>query len=89
MNTYTLDEVKCHKSKDDCWIIVKDGIYDLTEFLSIHPGESGIIMSVAGQNATEYFVELHRPEILEEIGDDYLIGHLTNELGAIKYISRL
>ena len=34
---------------------------------------------VAGKDATDYFNELHRPEILKEIGNNYLIGFLDNE----------
>jgi len=37
------------------------------------------VMMVAGKDATDYFNELHRSEILNEIGNDYLIGYLDNE----------
>ena len=50
------------------------GVYDVTEFLSIHPGGAGVMMSVAGKDATDFFDELHKPEILESIGSEYKIG---------------
>ena len=78
-NTYTLKDVSIHNKKDDCWIIISNGVYDITEFLPIHPGGISIVMMVAGKDATDYFNELHRPEILKEIGNNYLIGYLDNE----------
>jgi cytochrome b involved in lipid metabolism len=35
---YSPKEVAEHNSLDDIWIIVDDGVYDLTNFLSEHPG---------------------------------------------------
>ena len=78
MNTYTTEEVNKHNTKEDCWLIIRGRVYNVTEFLSIHPGGSSIVVSVGGQDATEYFEELHRPEILDEVGKQYIIGELTH-----------
>ena len=77
-NTYTLEQVGLHNTKDDCWIVIKNGAYDITEFIPIHPGGATLIFSAAGQDATDYFNELHNPEVLNEIGDDYYIGKLIH-----------
>ena len=78
MNTYTTEEVNKHNTKEDCWLIIKGRVYNVTEFLSIHPGGSSIVVSVGGQDATEYFDELHKPEILEEVGSKYIIGEFCS-----------
>ena len=78
MDTYTKEEVKQHNTKDDCWLIIKGLVYNVTEFLSIHPGGSSIVVSVGGQDTTEYFEELHKPDILEEVGSKYIIGELCS-----------
>ena len=78
MNTYTMEEVSKHSKKEDCWLIIKGQVYNVTEFLSSHPGGSSIVVSVGGQDATEYFEELHRPEILDEVGKQYIIGELCS-----------
>ena len=49
---YSWSEVKKHNKKDDCWIVVNDKVYDLTNFKMSHPGGSRIISHYAGQDAT-------------------------------------
>jgi flavocytochrome c len=78
---YTLEQVAAHNTQDDCWTVITKGdqsfVYDVTEFRSQHPGGSGMIMQVAGKDATEYFFALHREEVLEEVAEDYKIGKLS------------
>ena len=76
MNTYTVKEVEKHNKRDDLWIIIDHKVYDITEFANTHPGGKQLLYSVGGQDATEYFYELHRKEILLEIADEYNIGHI-------------
>ena len=57
-------------------LIINHKVYDVSHFLSIHPGGASIILTVGGSDATEYFDELHRPEVLQEVGDDYIIGEV-------------
>jgi len=78
MNTYTMEEVAKHNTKQDCWIVIRGMVYDVTDFLKIHPGGSNIMISVAGEDATEYFEELHKEEVLEEVGKQYIIGELIS-----------
>lgn len=35
------DEVKKHKSTDDCWVILHSKVYDVTSFVKEHPGGAG------------------------------------------------
>ena len=76
MNQYTLEEVSKHNKEDDMWIIINEYVYDITNFMSEHPGGKQILMNVAGKDATEYFEELHNPKVLKEVAEDYKIGTL-------------
>ena len=48
-------------------------MYDLTDFLPIHPG-GAILASQGGKDATDFFDELHRPEVLQEVAEEFRIG---------------
>jgi cytochrome b involved in lipid metabolism len=55
-----------HNTKTDCWIVVEGGVYDLTDFLGEHPGGKKPLVSVAGKDATEQFMMLHKPSVLKK-----------------------
>jgi cytochrome b involved in lipid metabolism len=74
---YTMEEVSLHGSKEDCWVVVQGGVYDVTDFLAIHPGGAGILAGLGGKDATDFFMELHRPQVLEEVAAEYKIGSLV------------
>jgi cytochrome b involved in lipid metabolism len=42
-----------------CRTVINDRVYDITDFISQHPG-GAIILSVAGKDATDFFMELHK-----------------------------
>ncbi len=46
------DEVAKHNTRDDCWVIISGQVYDVTDFLEMHPGGVGVILQQAGQDAT-------------------------------------
>ena len=39
--------------------VINDRVYDITDFISQHPG-GAIILSVAGKDGTDFFMELHK-----------------------------
>ncbi|KAK5278216.1 hypothetical protein LTR40_009435, partial [Exophiala xenobiotica] len=59
-------EVQKHKSKSSCWVILYGNVWDVTDFLSSHPGGANIILKLAGQDATEEYDPIHPPGTLEE-----------------------
>lgn len=52
MTQWTYDEVAKHDSRDDCYVILYNKVYDLTEFIPEHPGGPQIIIKYAGKDAT-------------------------------------
>jgi|Deesub1362B_J571_1020462.scaffolds.fasta_scaffold00007_137 hypothetical protein len=73
----TLKEVSKHNQSNDCWIIVEDKIYNVTSFLSIHPGGSDAIIPYCGTNATEIFFSKHDQGAYETL-QQYYIGKIGN-----------
>jgi cytochrome b involved in lipid metabolism len=47
----TLAEVAMHAAEDDCYLVVRDRVYDATGFVAQHPG-GRIILTYAGEDAT-------------------------------------
>ncbi|KAK9434209.1 FMN-dependent dehydrogenase-domain-containing protein [Lipomyces doorenjongii] len=66
MGTLTLDEVSQHKTARSCWVIIRNTVYDVTDFLPDHPGGSRSILRFAGKDATTDFEGIHPPGTLEE-----------------------
>ncbi|TXT13764.1 hypothetical protein VHUM_01131 [Vanrija humicola] len=61
----SFEEVQKHNSRDDCWVIIDGKVYDVTEFIEIHPGGAGIIVANAGKDATKIFKPLHPKDALD------------------------
>lgn len=63
MRTWTYDEVAKHASREDCFVVLYNKVYDLTEFVPHHPGGAQIILKYAGKDAT------YVPELTSDIFD--------------------
>jgi len=51
---YTMEEVATHNSADSCWLVIEGKVYDVTSFVSNHPGGEAILEG-CGQDATTLF----------------------------------
>lgn len=63
---FTVEEVEKHTSPESCWVILYGNVYDVTDFLSEHPGGAKIILKLAGKDATEEYDPIHPPGTIEE-----------------------
>ncbi|EER16075.1 succinate dehydrogenase, putative [Perkinsus marinus ATCC 50983] len=79
--TLTLDVVAGHNGKDDCWIVVNNMVYNVTEFLAVHPGGEAAIMAYAGKDASEQWNMIHPADTMERYGKKYEVGELGSSLG--------
>ncbi|KAL6846342.1 hypothetical protein ACP4OV_023790 [Aristida adscensionis] len=55
---YTKKQVSTHNTRKDCWIIIKDKVYDVTSYVEEHPGGDAILNN-AGDDSTEGFFGAH------------------------------
>lgn len=51
--SFTLGDVASHSDKNSCWLVIDGKIYDVTSFISSHPG--GDILLGCGKDATGMF----------------------------------
>ena len=85
---YTATDVARHNRRDDAWIIVRDKVYDITNFINHHPGWTNggqtstvlAIMKNLGQECTEEFEAIHTPEA-KALLPGYLVGSVARYYG--------
>ena len=46
-NVYSLDEVSAHNKDGDCWIIIEGNVYNVSEYMGVHPGGKDIMIENA------------------------------------------
>ncbi|KAL6866211.1 hypothetical protein ACO1O0_002316 [Amphichorda felina] len=73
--TFTAADVAKHKDEQNgYWLIVEDGVYDISKFLDEHPGGAKILKRFAGKNATKSFWKYHNENVLKKYGGKLKIG---------------
>ncbi|KAL5768738.1 hypothetical protein ACOSP7_015281 [Xanthoceras sorbifolium] len=74
-NKYSKAEVSLHNKRTDCWIIIKNKVYDVTSYVEEHPGGDAILAH-AGDDSTEgFFGPQHATRVFDMI-DDFYVGDL-------------
>ena len=77
VKTYTLAEIAKHPNASSCYTAVRGTVYDLTNFITEHPGGAANILKICGKDGTSAFTRKHagRPEPEQE-----LAGHEIGKL---------
>jgi len=55
----TVQQVKAKNTATNCWSIVNGKVYNLTDWVSKHPGGSSRIIAMCGKNASRAFNGQH------------------------------
>jgi cytochrome b involved in lipid metabolism len=53
---FNWSEVRKHNKKGDCWIVLNDNVFNLSNFQAIHPGGSKILSLYSGQDASVGYI---------------------------------
>jgi cytochrome b involved in lipid metabolism len=78
-NALTLARVKENNTASSCWSIINGNVYNLTNWISSHPGGKSAITSLCGIDGTSTFNSQHRNESKPESRlASYLLGKLTS-----------
>jgi len=80
---FSAAEVAKHNSQDDCWLIIQNKVYDVSDYLNYHPGNPETILPYCGRDATQAFntkdkpkPKLHSPKA-QEILKQYYLGDFS------------
>lgn len=57
--SYTSAEVAKHNTGTDCWSVVGGNVYDLTSYVSSHPGGASVIKAICGKDGSAAFAGQH------------------------------
>ncbi|KAJ8597008.1 hypothetical protein M405DRAFT_756764, partial [Rhizopogon salebrosus TDB-379] len=80
MQKFTLEQVAKHKTTTSCWVIIRNNVYDVTDFIFAHPGGPNVIMRYAGQDATAAYVPIHPSDTLEKnLAPEQHLGSLDSD----------
>ena len=70
----TIELLKMHNNEHNGWINIDNNIYDITNFIHLHPGGSEILKKNLGQNVT---IKFHS-----------ILGHTTIDLTNENFLKR-
>lgn len=74
---FTASDVAAHNSETDCYTIVSDSVYDLTDWINKHPGGARAILGLCGNDGTDAFIKQHgSSEKAKQVLASYLVGSL-------------
>jgi cytochrome b involved in lipid metabolism len=76
--TYTMAEVSRNNTASKCWVVVDGSVYDLTQWITKHPGGASAITSLCGKDATASFDGQHGGQARPSSTlNSYFIGQLV------------
>lgn len=79
----TMAEVRRHDDEHDCWVVLHKKVYDVTKFISKHPGGVTVLLRVAGTDATDAFDQLHPPGTLDRCVEEVaFVCDIVDEIDA-------
>ena len=75
---FTMTQVRANNSARSCWTVIDGVVYDLTKWISNHPGGSGAILFLCGTDGTNAFSAQHQNQSRPAIRlDTYRLGPLN------------
>ena len=75
---YTLAQVKANNSRQSCWTIIDNYVYDLTRWINSHPGGASAILSLCGVDGSAAFNAQHENQSKPAVRlDSYKLGPLV------------
>jgi cytochrome b involved in lipid metabolism len=73
--TYTMADVAAHATRESCWTVVEGSVYDVTSFITKHPGGQSKVLGICGKDGSEKFGGQHEgDERAEGTLDSFKIG---------------
>ncbi|KAI8349191.1 hypothetical protein EDC96DRAFT_577954 [Choanephora cucurbitarum] len=75
----TLKQVEENNTRESCWVIVENKVYDITKFLKDHPGGDEILLAFAGTDITQVLGDINY-HTHSDAAYDLLLEHYIGDL---------
>jgi len=77
---YSVANVASHNSSQSCWAIIENKVYDLTQWISNHPGGERAIKEICGKDGSAAFKSEHgRDQMPISILETFKIGEVSGQ----------
>lgn len=83
---FTAEDVAEHNSFKSCWVSRNGKVYDVTSFLSDHPGGDDLIVKYAGEDIGEVMQDPKEHEHSDsayDMLDEFLVGRVGTDAGLV------
>jgi cytochrome b involved in lipid metabolism len=77
----TLEEISLHNKTGNCWMIISNKVYDLSNYLNAHPGGAGTILPYCGKDGTTAFETKNRGSSHSSNADNLLNSFYLGNFG--------
>jgi len=77
--TVSQRELMAHNAESKCWVVYKNRVYDVTEFLSKHPGGKRVIIPYAGNDITTSFNNVGHSSDALNLLSTFLVGDFSGQ----------
>lgn len=75
VTSYSATEVAKHATAQDCWLIVRENVYDVDSFIATHPGGAEALTNQCGREVSDLFASIHSNRAWDLLGS-FKIGEL-------------
>lgn len=73
----TIEELKSHAMPGDMWMAIDGIVVDITDFVHVHPGGADLLRELAGQDASEEFLDVGHSDFARDLANTRAVGVLV------------
>ncbi len=70
-----------HAKPDDCWLAIRGGVYNLSDYIVQHPGGPGAIEGLCGEEATKAYNTKNADRAHSPYADEALANYKVGKFG--------
>lgn len=79
IKVYRRNEIAKNNDSKSAFIVIHDNVYDVTKFLSEHPGGEEVLLEQAGKDSTDAFEDVGHSVDAREMMEKYRVGELCED----------